>query len=92
MNPNEIVEYIDSKLIGNVVPLDVEVDAIQLIEEYAKSYCENEMKKFQETVDTHQAEKVDDFVIWAKDNVKKQAFENIEFWLAEWRYNKTTNI
>nr|WP_298660283.1 hypothetical protein [uncultured Flavobacterium sp.] len=36
ITPKEIIEFIDSKLIGNVVPLDVERDAIQMIEEYAK--------------------------------------------------------
>lgn len=44
MNPKEIIEYIDSKLKGNVVPLDVERDAIQLIEEYAQSYHESKVK------------------------------------------------
>lgn len=35
------------------------------------------------------SEQVCDFVSWAKDNVKRPAYENIEFWLAEWRYQKS---
>lgn len=44
MNPKEIIDYIESKLISNVIPLDVEPVAIQLIEEYAQSYYENKIK------------------------------------------------
>jgi len=37
MTPKEIIEFIDARLKGNVVPFDVERDAIQLIDEYAES-------------------------------------------------------
>lgn len=36
LTPKEIIEYIDSKLIGNTVPLDVEQVAIVLIESHAQ--------------------------------------------------------
>lgn len=37
LNPKEIIEYIDGKLKGPVVPLDVEREVIQLIEAYTKA-------------------------------------------------------
>ena len=37
MNAKEIIEFIDGRLKGSVVPFDVERDAIQLIEEYAEA-------------------------------------------------------
>lgn len=35
------------------------------------------------------SEQVCDFVSWARENVKRPAYENLEFWLSEWRHQKS---
>lgn len=49
--PKDIIEYIDSKLIGNVVPLNTERDAIFMIENYAEQKLTQKKKDIDELVE-----------------------------------------
>lgn len=48
--PKDIIEYIDSKLIGNVVPLNIERDAIFMIENYANQKITQKQNDINELV------------------------------------------